>query len=310
MFYFVRKVIVFLTPFIFILITEYVVDPFNYFNDELNPYFKDLKEDISQKTNSYLYKLIKYERNPTSNILLGDSRIALLKTSFFENNNNEKYSNFGIGGSTLQDAIEIFWITNNINKLNRVYFGISIETYSGTFLRERVTPSVEIKNSTILYLLNRYSFSATFLILRTILFDEKIDLFKPPTSIDKFWENQLEKSNRFLENYSYPHNYYNELKNISDYCNENDIQLTFIISPTHIDLQNKISDYKLNEQYDKFIEDIKLLGDVFDFNFPNSITIDKKNFKDPFHHNDSISKVIIDEIMYENSKIAKVYFQK
>jgi hypothetical protein len=302
---FAKKVFIFLIPFFLLITIEALIDPFNYFSAEKNKEMQNIKEDISQKVNPYLYKFIQYDENPCSTIILGDSRIALLSPSFFEDNVTGTISNLAFGGGSLQDAIETFWYVCKKHDIKKVYIGISIETYSGTLLRNRATPSIKIKNFFLSYLLNRYTFESTMLICKKKLFNAQIDINKPPFSKDEFWQNQLNWEARYLKNYSYPKNYYNDFKKIERYCSEKNIKLVFVLSPTHTDLQNKIHEFHLEKENEKFMQDICSFGDVYDFNYPNNITNNKNNFTDPFHHSDSISKIVVKEITTNNIKYAK-----
>jgi len=134
---------------------------------------------------------------------------------------------------------------------------------------------------------------------------ERIDLYRPPFAKEEFWKNQLISESRFLGSYSYPTNYYNELKKISEYCKEKNIKLAFIISPTHIELQEKINEFNLVKEYNRFKQDIESLGDVYDYNYPNILTETKNNFRDPYHHTDSVARIIVKEIYTKEFLYAK-----
>jgi len=293
---YIKKLLLFSLPFILIIIVELIIDPYNYFSEGKNEKLSRLKNEISQKDNPYLFKLIAFDRSPCSTIILGDSRIMELTPSLFENYSKEKVANIAIGGGTIQDAIEIFKYVTTRHTIKKVLWGVSIETYSGTLLRNRAKPSLEIKNSFVRYLSNRYTFSSTYLICRSLILKERIDLYRPPFAKQEFWKNQLIFESRYLSNYSYPTNYYNELREISKYCKEKKIKLAFIISPTHIELQDKVKEFKLEKEYSRFKQDIESLGDVYDFNYPNILTKNKNNFNDPYHHTDSVSRIIVKEI--------------
>jgi hypothetical protein len=302
---FVLKVFLFSIPFLLLVLVELLIDPFNYFSEEKNTELLNLKEDISQKSNPYLYKLITYDRYPYPIIILGDSRSALLSPSYFDYSEKDKVANLAIGGGNLQDAIEIFRYVSSKHYIKKVYWGISFEGYNGTRLRNRAQSSIEIKNSFLMYLFNRYTFSATALICKSLIFDEKIDLYKPPFTKEVFWQNQLVLAERYLKNYSYPLNYYNDLREISEFCLVKNIKLIFVISPTHIELQNKIKQLNLADDYSKFKCDIGSFGDLYDFNYPNIITSNKNNFKDPFHHTDSVSRIIVKDLLTKGCKYSK-----
>ncbi len=299
------RLLIFLIPFILLVSLEVLIDPFNYFYQTKNKRLFELKESISLKINPYLYKLVKYDRNPCPVVVFGDSRAELLRPEFFNEYSSEKVANLAIGGGTIQDAVEIYNYISKKHQIKKIYWGVSIETYNGTRLRNRAKASIEIKNSFLLYLLNSYTFSSTMLICRSIIFNEKIELYKPTESKEAFWSTQIDLDTRYLESYSYPANYYKELEKISHDCQQKQIQLTFVIPPGHTDLQNIIKKFNLTDSNRRFRNDMESLGSVFNFNYPNDITENKDNYKDPFHFNESISKLIVKEIMTKNTKHAE-----
>jgi hypothetical protein len=292
-----KKILIFITPFIILLALEIFIDPYNYFSIEKNGALLKIKQNIASKKNDYLYTLIEYGRNPSPVIILGDSRARTLLPKLFEEFSNEKVSNLSGTGGSLQDIIKIFWDVSKKQNLKKIYLGVSIETYNGLFLKDKVSSSIDIINSVPLYLLNKYTLETTMLIYKSRMFNEKIDLGKPPFTKEEFWKLQIDFENQYLGNYSYPKNYYEELKKITDYCSKNNIKLVFFISPTHTELQNKINELALNKENDRFKNDIRSLGDLYDFNLPNVITSNKNNFLDPRHCTDSVSRIIIKEMV-------------
>jgi len=301
---FFKKALIFISPFIIIISLEIIIDPFNYFFAEKNKELLDLKNNLARKKNTYLYRLIEFERNPTGIIVLGDSRAQRLMPDFFAEVNGENVVNLAAGAGSLQDVIKIFWDLSSRNKLDTVYIGVAIEGYSGTLLKDRVSQAIEVKNSVPLYLMNKFTVENTMLILKARLYNHRVEAGDPPFSREAFWQYELEQENRYLRNYSYPKNYYNELKKISDHCLKNNIKLVFIISPTHMEIQNKINEFKLNKEYEKFKEDIRSFGDLYDFNWPNVITENKDNFLDPLHTIDSVSRIMIKEMILNKPKYA------
>jgi len=301
----VKKILIFIMPFIILIALEIIIDPFNYFSAEKNKNLLELKNNLARKKNTYLYRLIEFERNPTPVIVLGDSHAQRLMPEFFEEVNGERVVNLAAGAGSLQDVIKIFWDLSSRNKLSKVYIGIAIEGYSGTLLKDRVSAALEVKNSVPLYLMNKFTVENTMLILKAQLFNQKVELENPPFSREEFWQYELNQEDRYLRNYSYPKNYYDELKKISAYCLKNNIKLVFIISPTHTELQNKITEFKLNKEYERFKSDVSSFGDVYDFNWPNVVTENKNNFLDPLHSIDSVSRIMIKEMILNKPEYAK-----
>jgi hypothetical protein len=302
---FIKKLFLFCTPFILLIGLEYFIDPFNYFSPEKDKKTAELKNSLARKKNTYLYRLIEYEQNPTGSIILGDSRAQRLMPDFFEEVNGMKIVNLAAGAGSLQDVINIFWDITSRHKLDTVYIGISIEAYSGTLLKDRVSAALEVKNSTPLYLMNKFTVENTMLILKSKLFKQPVEVQEVPFSREEFWKYELQQEDRYLRGYTYPKNYYNDLKKISDYCRSNKIKLVFIISPTHMDVQEKIKQFHLEPAYEQFRHDIESFGELYDFNWPNEITRDRKCFLDPLHSIDSVSRLMIREVVLNKPIYAK-----
>lgn len=302
---FLKKLLIFISPFIILIALEVIIDPFNFFSNEKDKAQLELKNNLARKKNTYLYRLIEFERNPTRVIVLGDSRAQRLMPDFFEEVNGERVVNLAAGAGSVQDVIKIFWDLSKKNRLDTVYIGISIEGYSGTLLKDRVSQAIEVKNSAPLYLMNRFTLENTMLILKARLLKQDVETENPPFSREEFWQYELREEDRYLRNYSYPVNYYKELKEISEFCVKNNIKLVFVISPTHTELQQKLDEYNLHKEYDRFKNDIKSFGDLYDFNWPNIITKNKDNFLDPLHSIDSVSRIMIREMILSKPEYAE-----
>jgi hypothetical protein len=85
----------------------------------------------------------------------------------------------------------------------------------------------------------------------------------------------------------------------------NKIKLVFFIPPTHTDLQGRVADFHLEKAEYQFKKDIEGLGELHDFDFRNDLTADKRNFTDPFHCNDSISRLVIQEMISGGSTYSR-----
>lgn len=299
-----KKLFIFSVPFLILIALEIIIDPFNYFFAEKNKELGELKNNLARKKNTYLYRLIEYERNQYPGVVLGDSRAQRLMPDFFEEVNGEKIVNLAAGAGSMQDVVKIFWDLSKKKNIRRVYIGVGIEGYSGTLLKDRVSAALEVKNSVPLYLMNKFTLENTMLILKAQLFKQRVEMQEVPFSREAFWQYELQEENRFLKNYSYPTNYYNEFKKISEYCLKNGIKLIFIISPAHMEIQNKIAEFKMEQEYERFKKDISSFGDLYDFNWPNEITKNKANFLDPLHSIDSVSRIMIREVLLNQPKYA------
>lgn len=278
-----------------IIAINYIVDPYNY-NKRFNLGYD--KKEISYKMNYRIYKLLEYKNNPSSNILLGDSRTDSISTDEIKKVTGEDYYNFAYGGGTLQEAIDNFWYAANIKKLKNVYIGINFNLFSDNNNMDLVEEAKNVIKSPTNYYLNSFVLKTSFYNLVYKFLNKNLYSEKPSMNKEEFWKYQLgnQVTGGFYGNYKWPDNYINELKEIKSYCDKNNINLVIWIPPTHVDLQNKVKDYNLQNEYNNYKVTLKAITKVIDFDTTNEITVNKDNFKDPYHFNENIMKLLVKKI--------------
>jgi hypothetical protein len=289
---FVQKVIILLTPFILFGLLMVLIDPYNYFN--VSKIIDDqVKLETSYRLDNSLWKVIEYNRKPVPNILLGDSRIEGIDVNKIEEITGEKYYNFAYGGGTLPEVIDTFWYAAQKNKLKNVYIGINFNLYNFYISWNRFSPNSRLLKSPFLYVFNLTVINAfRYNIYRQYL-NKIFKIGNPPFNKEEFWKYQIEvNSLLYYRKFKYADIYTGQLTKVVNYCQEKKINLTFIIPPTHIDLQNQITTFNLAVENRKFIRDLKTLGTIFDFDYPNDFTKNKDNFLDPYHCLKEINPII------------------
>ncbi len=303
---FLKRSIIFSIPLIIYLIISILIDPFNVLYKSDHKVLNELKLKTSSKINYPLFKLQKFENHPVDIILLGDSRMDKLKDNIIDELAQVKSANLAYAGGTLEEMIITFWHIVKKHAIKKVVLGINFELYNTKNNFDRVTNAIELKESPLKYLFSEYSYKSIYYILKSLFTGNHVDIEKPKLSREKFWKLQLEQSAKsHYEYYNYPEKYFNQLYDISSYCKKENIELIIIIPPTHVDLQKRISDFGLKNEEKRFKRDIYKLAQAYDYNYPNSITLDKNNFLDPYHFNDSIAKILIEEIFLKKIKYAK-----
>lgn len=304
---FLKLLFTFCVPACCFVLAIAIIDPFSYFQKASAPGVSDLKEKVALKVNPRLAKWIKFKKHPSEIIILGDSRSDQLKASYFEENLKEPVVNLSYGGGTLSEMIETFKEIVKIKRIKKVYIGISFNLYNARNSMNLVPEAIETSGSIPAYLSSKFCIRASMEYLKAITSNQS-EIESPPFTKDEFWDYQLySAAANFYRAYSYPQEYFNGLKSVSDYCFENNIKLIFVIPPTHIQLQKRIHDFQLTDQEKKFKSDLKQLGDVFDYDYPSELTNSKLNFVDPFHSIDSISRIVVNEITTGKIKYGRHY---
>lgn len=295
---FLWKGFLILIPFLVYMIYIAIIDPFDFFT-RFGSSKSEIKEIYSSKINEPLWHLTRYKSNPAENILLGDSRIALFNALYLKKITGKNFYNLSYGSANLKEIINTFWFTTSVTKIKSVYIGLNLELYNQVNNRDRVSGVIRIFANPMLYFTNLNVMEGSYQYLKAKLFGIDRHWQKPAMSVDEFWQFQLQTAgSRYFDQYVYPELYYRELMKIAQYCKDNKIQLTFIVPPTHLDLQELLKSKGLNAAEKKFIEDLSRLGETFDFNISNEFTNKKDNFNDPFHAKpqfyDSISNIVFD----------------
>lgn len=303
--YFFKKFLIFLIPVVLYILLVIFIDPYNYFTLSKGIVSNEIKRKIAYEISNPLYELIEFEKQPSPYVLLGSSQTGIFTPDVVKEFTGHRFMNMSYGGGTMPEIISTFWELDKYTELKEVYIGISFMDFNGSQYRNRVPEAIKIKSDFLSYIFSKSVLESTFLILKAVIFNIKVKIGRPDMSADKFWKYQLDvTANRFLATHTYPAGYYESLKKISEYCNKNNIKLVFFIPAGHVEVQKKIPEFNMQAGENKFKEDLKKLGDVYDFNYPNELTKERNNFSDPFHFKDEIARTVIEELFKHNKNIS------
>ncbi len=276
------KLVKFSIPFIIYLIIVSIVDPFSYIY--ANSLVKhETKAQISQRIEPHLYKMIAFENNPKTNIVIGDSR----SNRFYEtiSVHSDKWSPLGYGGASLNEILSTFdWLVENDYKIDTLLVGLNFNLYNKFNKRMWVEENNRRKSNFFSYAFSSYTAKSTFLILKDLVSSKSDTIGNQRYQERKFWEASVKNyGKKFYDNYSYPETGYQRLSKISEYCNQKEIELIFWIPPCAKDINDITDEYGLSSENERFINDIRGLGNLYDFNSDVTITSQRSNFTDPSH---------------------------
>ena len=296
------KALVFSLPFVFSALMIVAIDHFNYFGISHLVDQSD-KERTAFRLHDTLRKAIEFEQDPAPNVLFGDSLMNALRSEMVESVTGEKYFNFSFGGGTIPEAMDAFWFADGHSDLDRVFIGVGFINFSTSQNMNRFPEATAMLDNPLLYLTNRIVIKSAMYSLWADITGIDPGVGRPTVSKEKYWKRQIGESTTALyRRFRYQSDYIDELRGIARYCSAKGIELTFVILPTHTDLQEKLREFDLEATYDQFHQDIESLGTVIDFNFPDAYTRDAENFKDPYHVADPsmvISAIWGDDKPYE-----------
>lgn len=283
-----------------------VVDPFNYFNiSKIISY--NIKVKSAQQINSLLFNTINFKNKPTSNIIIGDSRIRKLPTKKIKKITGKKYHIMHSNAAKLNEIIDLFWYSDSIyfaatsKNLKNVIIGINFNLYNQYSYANRVEEVEAMLRNKYLYFFNWSTLETVYLTLKNQFFKYNV---KEKKIKQEHWEYITKTIARnHYSKYKYPENTLKRLKEIGNYCSLKNINLTLLIVPHHKDFHDRLIEYNLEKAELVFKNDIKDIGRVIDYDFPNSITGCTSCFTDPIHTTDSVSNLIIEEILLNKFEI-------
>ena len=303
-----RKGSVFIFPIIAWICIVVIVDPFNYFNVS-NTISENAKERSAQQINSLLYNTINFKNNLTNSIIIGDSRIRKLPTEEIKKLTGDDYYTMHSNAAKLNEIIDLFWFSDSLyfsassTNLENVIIGINFNLYNEYSYSNRVADVKKLLDNKFIYIFNWNILEAVYLALKNDFFSINPNKKKNKETSWDYIIKTIAKNH--YSKYKHPKETLLRLEEIGAYCKENNINLVFLIVPHHKEFHNRLVKFNLVDEEENFKNDIKNIGRVIDFDFPNSITNCKSCFIDPIHTTDSIGDIIVREIFADSIIIGK-----
>lgn len=319
---FLLRVTLFASPFLAYALLLVLIDPYEYFHGS-GPVMTTIKERAFRNegglwpVENALWKMIHFRRAPCPNIILGDSRPYLLDTGIIENLTGAPVANLAIAGGYYSTSAELFWFAERLVPLRSVVIGVSFWAYHQALERDFLSePEAVLRNP--LHYFTRGWVRKSFLQVAKSWALPPLQAAPGQTTAaapgavaaaatDQDWQKIIDTYTGHYSFYVYPEQAHNRLREIAAYCRQKGIRLTLVVFPTHLDLQDRVPRFHLEAHRDRFLQDMAGLATVYDFNTPNDMTRDRRNFSDPFHPNQDTLHQVIREVWGGEIKYARVY---
>ncbi len=317
---FIKKILVFLIPVAIYVLLIVIIDPFAYFN--IVPLIDD-KVKIqsffhSPKTSmlgNMLWKLNDFNHHPKQNLIIGDSRAFQIKPEQIKALTGEEFYNLAVPGSDCKTVIDLFWYAVDRVDVTKVYIALGFHNYSKNTYRESHFIVAQQKIRQVWPFFTETSMIKQVWYVARLQFKEWMKNKEIPPSKNKLgnktkvsikakarkqkkWDKSIAFLNRRFKYYTFPEDNIIELQKIANYCNENNIQLKFIIFPNNKDVHQLISKHQKTMEFERFKADICSVGDVIDFDYDNDFTQNYDNYDDPGH---------ISHLMYQTTINAEIF---
>lgn len=287
---FYKNLFLFCLPVIFILLIVAYIDPYYLYHK--NREFCKTKYDIGYSFDQgRRYKIFSFQNSPKPNIILGASEINVIHE---RNIPEDGWHSLSFGGANLEESMDLFWKIVNDNKIERLLFAPEFIKFYNASLGEfyawnssQSARAYDLYNDKLEYLIDKNVVRSTYYCLLNN-FGITNERGKPQLTKKEFWKHQLEYG---MGQYSKTIladklNYiYSRLRDIGIYCNTNDIEVTIVLPIQHVDLISLEYSADIYPIYREYLSNlIDIFGCIYCFDYPNSNSMDRKKFSDPFHY--------------------------
>ena len=287
---YINKALLFSIPILIYFFLIIVVDPYEFINVfhviDAKDKFKVLNRcDESSPRGNILWKSIHFRRNPVENLIIGDSQGKRINTDTIKALTGDDYFNFCLPGASYETMFNIFWETTEITKLKRVYFQVAFANFNSYRSYDIYHFASDYNNQPYKYFTTKEIFFDTYCnLLYQFTGNEELVRksyeYEPKEFLDSLSEQRLDL---FFGRYEYPDSYIQEIQKIGEYCRNNNIDLNFLIFPSYKKVNEYLNEKGLDVMVDKFKNDIKLIGNTYDYDVPGPISDTRENFRDYFH---------------------------
>ena len=291
---FLIKAALFGAPLIAFLAVMMVTDPFGRFGRS-RVFPEAARETAASAINEQLWRVIQVEHGVGENVLVGGSKMGLLKADAIKRLTGRDYQNLSMGGASVTEMVNLFWIAAHKSKLRDVVFGVNIETINRYVQRDRVTAAETTAHNPLLYLSNRDVLSAMVNLTSATFLGGQLASNAPPMNREQFWRFQLtDWVSRVFSSYAFDEVAYGRLQEVSRYCAANGIHLKILILPSHADVHRRLRELGLEAAWHEASARFSQLGgETYDFDVDDAITANRENFRDPFHFMPAVADQLI-----------------
>ena len=243
---FLARTALFAVPVLIYMLIVVIADPFRLF--EVSTVFSaELKNQTARPINPCLWKLIYFDKHPSENVLLGDSRMENLLEAPVETRTGKHYANLAYGGATLNEIIDTFWFAANRAPLKNVVIGMNLNVFNGYSIYRRTEAAESFMTNRLLYFTNRNVAQAVYHTYRSSLTGAAPDLERISAAQDEFWDSITAVQDLEYSRWAEPVAYRVQLLKIVEWCRSRGVSLTFVVFPSHQDIQAVISKHGLSD---------------------------------------------------------------
>lgn len=308
---------------------NYFINPYNIFAQH---FFKTMLKPEA-KVQERLTKPIglKVDKRKISAVFMGTSRtdLAINKDDYklLTGENAEVIAIGGLEFSEIEKMISIALKTHP--EINKIYMAIDFQTFNKNQVkiidnRSEITENPKLtaqEFSSALLSVSTLGNSVWTIVKNLLKIEERMfyyqghkHIFVNPKIQKEFAATKSEYSGRY-KGFGLDLNELETLKTYVGQLRSSGIEVKMFIMPTHITVQNLITETGKRKEYDLWRSKLAEISDVWDFNIPNQYTQeeikpDMQYFFDGSHSTHNFGKIIISDLLTDKPAVATLIPKK
>lgn len=257
------------------------------------------------------YPLLKYindiDKNKEYSIILGDSKFTFLDTIRLSKISGDNYLNISYGGAALEESILEFWYTANRLKLKKVIFELDFHALNNNWRMDRISKYFDMSYVDMLkayyfdYYNNRTMLEEVYKAVRGIKGEEV-------TSKEELVKKGIEDKKEVLKTYTINEEALEELKKISEYCKDNNIELIFFSPPLYSRMSELVEEKAdLAERLKEIKKELSKNAIVYDMQDKTELSYMESDWLDSSHFTGDIMRQVEDNLAGKSKKYMKIW---
>jgi len=269
---------------------NYIVDPYGYNDTRITNYDK---REISYPQGRNLYKLSRFRHSNAKTVLVGDSTINSLDVEVIAPVLSTEVFNFGVGGQTMFDTIDVTRYAVKHGKVETVVLGIPFRHFDDN---SRAKVFDQIASSVEAPLVANFSMEFTKASAIGILSYIKKDSRIKPNTTSAFLENQLASISNKVHARRYPIALKDQIEKLLCDLVKQNVQYVLLVMPVSPEIREVI--YKVYEnEYREYKNWLYNLGKVVDYDVHLPQPQIGSGLKDHVHADSNLSKKLLLDIL-------------
>ncbi len=227
-----------------------------------------------------LWKLVELRREPSPNILLGDSRLSYFDLDSLEHLTGDRYYNLGVPGGNYVTMDHLFHYADSLATLRNVVVQVSFRGMHASQTFDIYAEPATILAQPWSYVYNRRVIEAAGLNLYSLIFPDAIAYDVPG---EDQWRTVLDAEKAAAQDWVMDTTVYQKLAHMAERCRAEGARLVFVEYPTHPDLQRIMHDADLDAARKGYLDRLRTMAPVIDLDQPGLFPTDRSFWRDPLH---------------------------